>query len=304
VRRFIINLFTAAAVCGFLVCVWALTSGSFHDVERVVRDPALARELGFWPIWVILAWATLLVIHLGIVLATLPRSLASERARQRRQRAARAAARAGTEVMERSVQAAHALAGRREQTRQATPERHWVTVMFVDVVDSTRLAETLGDDEWSQVLARYRSLVRTECAARGGDEVGTQGDGFLVRFPGPADAVLAGVDVQREIDGIATDAFDFRVRVGVHAGEAVEDEGDLVGRVINLAARVTAEALPGEILVTEPVADYVGGRLRLEDRGLRPLRGVAQPRHLLAVVWGDAPDTPYAPPGRAEHGRT
>jgi len=65
----------------------------------------------------------------------------------------------------------------------------------------------------------------------------------------------------------------------------VADDGDLIGRVVNLAARVTGEAEPGEILVTEPVADYVGGELRLRDRGLRELRGVAQPRHVLAVVW-------------------
>jgi len=63
---------------------------------------------------------------------------------------------------------------------------------------------------------------------------------------------------------------------------------DLIGRVVNLAARVTGEAEPGEILVTELVADYVGGRLQLEDRGLRDLRGVPQPRHLLAVDWSDS----------------
>jgi class 3 adenylate cyclase len=56
-----------------------------------------------------------------------------------------------------------------------------------------------------------------------------------------------------------------------------------VGRVVNLAARVTAEAEAGEILVTEPVADELGDHLIVEDRGLRPLKGIDRPRHLLAV---------------------
>jgi adenylate cyclase len=160
--------------------------------------------------------------------------------------------------------------------------------MFTDIANSTGLAETLGDEEWTRVLARYRGLVRAAFLTRGGEEVGTQGDGFLGKFPSPAEAVLCGVDIQREVSDVQKQAdFDLRVRIGIHAGEAVEDDGDLIGRVVNLASRVTSEARPGEILVTEPVADYLGGRLRFQDRGLRPLRGVAQPRHLLAVVWDD-----------------
>ena len=81
----------------------------------------------------------------------------------------------------------------------------------------------------------------------------------------------------------------------------MEDDGDLVGRVVNVAARVTAETNPGEILVTEPVADYLGGQLRFEDRGLRELRGLTQPRHLLAVRWDeDAPVSPPSPPSPHE----
>jgi class 3 adenylate cyclase len=136
--------------------------------------------------------------------------------------------------------------------------------------------------------------VRAAFATRGGEEVGTQGDGFLAQFPSPADAVLCAVDIQREVRDVAAAGLGLRLRIGVHAGEAVHDDGDLIGRVVNLAARVTGEAEPGEILVTEPVADYVGGRLHLEDRGLRDLRGVPQPRHLLAVDWSDS-DQPAAP---------
>jgi class 3 adenylate cyclase len=287
--RFIVHLFTYVAVCGFLVCVWALTQGSFDDLSEIARDPGRARQLDFWPIWVILGWGVAIVIHLGVVISRIPRFLGSHRARRRaaaqRREAARAVAHVGEEVMQRSAAALRSIRPRRA-SRPEPPTRRWVSVMFTDIVDSTRLAETLGDQEWSEVLGRYRGLVRAAFTARGGNEVGTQGDGFLARFPSPAEAVLCAVDIQREVEHVPeTTDFDFKVRIGVHAGEAVEDQGDLVGRVVNLASRVTGAAGPGEILVTEPVADYLGGRLQLEDRGLRELRGVEQPRHLLAVRW-------------------
>lgn len=155
--------------------------------------------------------------------------------------------------------------------------------MFTDLAESTRLNETLGDEEWSRILQDHRTLVRRALTARAGTEVGTQGDGFLARFPTPADAVLCAVDIQRDLREVGEAAL--RIRIGINAGEAVEDDGDLVGRVVNLAARVAAEARPGEILVTEPVAEYLGTRLDFEDRGVRVLKGVSQPRHLLAVVW-------------------
>ena len=278
-------------MCGLLTAIWALTQGSFDDVSRIVNDPKLAIDLDFWPVWPILCWGALVVFHFGAMLSV---GLFGGRARRRRRRMARHAAVAATELTRRARDAHE----RRHQSRQEGerppgPTRRWVTVMFTDVAESTRLNEALGDDEWSRLLSRHRDFVRNAFAARGGEVVGTQGDGFLGRFSTPAEAVLCAVDIQRELDGVRRAAdLPIQVRIGIHAGEAVEEDGDLVGRVVNLAARVTGEAGPGEILVTEPVADYLGGRLGFEDRGLRPLRGVAQPRHLLAVRWGDetAPD--------------
>jgi adenylate cyclase len=290
---FVIHLFAYVAVCGFVVAAWALTAGSFEQVGRIARDPSLASTLDFWPIWVILGWGVALVIHLGVVLSAIPRHLTGERARKRRRKAAKAAARAGSDIVEHSVAAVRGLAEKRRRGRPAgaagSPARRWVTVMFTDIADSTTLNEKVGDEEWSRLLARYRELVRAALVARGGKEVGTQGDGFLARFPDPAEAVRCSVDVQRRIrEAYERAHLDLRVRIGIHAGEVVEDDGDVVGQVVNLAARVTGAASPSEILVTEPVADYLGGRLQLEDRGLRALRGVSQPRHLLAVCWDRA----------------
>jgi len=254
-------------------------------------------------VWVILACATVLVIHLGVVLAV---GLFGGKARRRRRAMAREARRAAHEMHR---QAHAAKAARREQraqrvsatapaapTKPSGPERKWVTVMFTDIANSTGLTEDLGDDEWSRILSSHRELVRNLFVAHSGEVVGTQGDGCLGRFPTPAEAVLCAVEVQKEIAQTREDThFPIQVRIGIHAGEAVEDDGDLVGRVVNVAARVTAETKPGEILVTEPVADYLGGQLRFEDRGLKELRGLTQPRHVLAVRWDDQPSATPPP---------
>lgn len=285
-----IHLFAYIAVCGLLTGIWFFTEGSVSELQALINDPTRARELNFWPIWFWMGWAALLVIHVGTALSI---GLFSRgRVKQRRRRALKAAQK-GLEVTRQAMDAAREARAAREERKAAAaaviaqqgPERRWVTVMFADIANSTALAEAMGDEEWHAVIALYRELVRQASLARAGTEVGTQGDGLLVRFPTPAEAVLCAVDVQRRIG--EADLGELRVRIGIHAGEAVEDEGDLIGRVINLASRVMSEADPGEILVTEPVADYVGGRLSLEDRGLRSLRGVPQPRHLLAVRWAD-----------------
>lgn len=285
-QRFVIHLFIWVAVCGFLVATWALTTGSFAELSDLAENPTLARKLGFWPIWVLLAGAAALVVHLGFVLAG---AFSGRSRRRRRQRDLERAKRAGTQVGDALADMLRSLAARQRERKRPThgPVKRWVAVMFSDIVDSTRLAEEVGDEEWTGVVGRYREFVRAAFATRGGEEVGTQGDGFLAQFPSPADAVLCAIDIQRDIEDVAAAGLGLQLRIGVHAGEAVHDDGDLIGRVVNLAARVTSEADPGEILVTEPVADYVGGRLQLQDRGLRELRGVPQPRHLLAVVWSD-----------------
>ncbi len=302
------HIVTYAAVNAFLIAIWVLVGGgSTEKLQAVVQDPTTAVGMNFWPVWPILAWGLFLVIHAG---TTISNGLFGRGARRRRRRLGQQAA-AASRDMARGVTTAIDRAQQRRAEREArrdgghapvrpappsapataapgpvSPARKWVTVMFCDIADSTKLNEDLGDDEYHGVLRRVRNIVRSALRARGGEEVGTQGDGTLARFSSPADAVLCAVDIQENLKaGRATGSTIPDVRIGVHAGEAVEDEGDLVGRVINLASRVTSEAEPGEILITEPVADQLVGRLELEDKGLRPLKGMAQPRHLLAVRW-------------------
>jgi class 3 adenylate cyclase len=272
-----INLFAAVAGITLVTAAWVLSGqGTVDDINQILKDPAIASDKGFWPAWVILGWTSLLIAHLGIVL-----SVGTFGRKARRRRAA---------LAQQAVQVASQLSTRagRTEPRPAGPTRQWVAVMFTDVVDSTTLTETLGDEEWTRVLSRHREFVRSCFNGRGGQEVGTQGDGCLARFSSPADAVACAVDIQRQLKEVSEDAggFPLQVRIGVHAGDAVDDgQGDIIGRVVNLAARVTNEAEPGQILVTEPVADHVDKDTKLEDCGLVMLRGVAQPRHLLAVSW-------------------
>lgn len=293
VARLLTHIIWYAAVNAFLVAVWVLTSGSVTELQALSKDPTTAVSAGFWPVWPFLAWGLAVLIHLGVAV---PNALLGSRAVRRRRRMARDAARAGKEIVREVGSAIDRAKERRSRPeppeppkRPSTPERRWVTVLFSDISDSTKLNEELGDVEWHRVLARVRSIVRGALASRGGTEVGTQGDGTLARFASPADAVLCAIDIQSALAAAgASGEFIPGMRIGVHAGDAVEEEGDLVGRVINLASRVTDEASPGEILVTEPVADQLVGKLELEDRGLRPLKGLAQPRHLLAVRWTGA----------------
>jgi class 3 adenylate cyclase len=283
---FMIDLFAYAAVNGFLTAVWVLDgSGSWGDVQHIAQHPDTALTMHFWPVWPILAWAVVLVIHFGVVFSVL--TLGGQARRHRRELAKQAAA-AAIQLTKKSAE--HMAAKHRPAVAApAGPRRRWVAVMFTDVADSTGLNESLGDEEWARVLGRHREFIRASFESCGGDVVGTQGDGFLGRFASPAEAVQCAAEIQRELHQVEDAAgFPLRVRIGVHAGEAMEDDGDLIGKVVNLAARVTSAAHPGEILVTEPVADALNGTFALEDRGLEELRGVPQPRHVLAVRW--APD--------------
>lgn len=263
-----VHVVTYVAVNGLLVAIWVLTTGSFEELRAIVEHPADELDASFWPIFPILAWGTAVVIHAGAVVANAPR-----RARKALRRTARPLPVPPTPPV----------------VHDAAPRRRWIVVMFTDICDSTAHNERLGDEAWHGLLARYRDVVRTALAARAGTEVTTAGDGFLIRFDSPSDAVLCGVDIQRALAaGRTVDPEVPHARIGLHAGEVVEDGSDVLGHVVNLASRVSSAAREDEILVTEPVADQLVGSLRLEDRGLQPLKGVTQHRHLLAVRWSDA----------------
>jgi class 3 adenylate cyclase len=150
------------------------------------------------------------------------------------------------------------------------PDRVLATVMFTDIVGSTDRAAEVGDREWHRLLDRHHALVRSELDHWRGMEVKTVGDGFLATFDGPARAVGCAEAIVVAVRELGLD-----LRAGVHTGECERADGDVSGIAVHIAARVTAMAGPGEVLVSSTVRDLVvGSNLRFADRGAHPLRGV------------------------------
>ena len=168
----------------------------------------------------------------------------------------------------------------------ASGVRSSVVVMFADIVDSTRLTAVIGDEDWTRVRGRCRELLQACYSAHAGAEVSTHGDGFLARFTSAGGAVRCAIEIQRRLqDERRQIGFAPTLRIGANCGEAMDEDGDLLGAVVNLAARVMADAQPGEIMITEAIADRLDDRFVVEDRGLRLLKGMSRPTHLLSVTW-------------------
>ena len=159
-------------------------------------------------------------------------------------------------------------------------DRVLATVLFTDIVASTRKAAELGDRRWSELLAEQRAVVRRQLAVFRGVERDTAGDGFMATFDGPARAIrCAGAIVE------AVKPLGIEVRAGIHTGECelLADDG-LAGIAVHLAARICSEAAPGEVFVSSTVRDLVAGSgVQFQDLGLHELKGVPEPWRLLRL---------------------
>jgi class 3 adenylate cyclase len=164
----------------------------------------------------------------------------------------------------------------------AEPDRVLATILFTDIVGSTRLAAEHGDRAWRELLERHHALVRSELAHFRGREVDTAGDGFLAVFDGPGRAVRCASAAVRSVQSLGIE-----IRAGVHTGE-VEVAGDGIrGIAVHIGARVSAFASASEVLVSSTVRDLVAGSgLQFEDRGSRELKGVRDPWRVLALIGG------------------
>jgi class 3 adenylate cyclase/dienelactone hydrolase len=154
------------------------------------------------------------------------------------------------------------------------------TVLFTDIVDSTKRAADLGDRQWRALLDRHDESVREQIGRFRGREVKNLGDGFMATFDGPARAVRCAVAISESLRplGIA-------VRSGLHTGEIEMNRGDIAGIAVHIAARVVAEAEPGETVVSSTVRDLVAGSgLRFENRGIHALKGVPEEVHLYRAL--------------------
>jgi class 3 adenylate cyclase len=152
------------------------------------------------------------------------------------------------------------------------PERVLVTVLFTDIVDSTRRSAELGNAAWRDLLERHHAVVRSRLGQFDGEEIDTAGDGFFAVFDGPRRAIecaRALVDDMRSLG--------LEIRAGLHTGECELMGKTPSGIAVPIGARVAAEAQPGEVLVSSTVKDLVAGsEITFEDRGVRELKGVGE----------------------------
>ncbi len=159
-------------------------------------------------------------------------------------------------------------------------DRVLATVLFTDLVGSTERAVELGDRRWRMLLEDHHSLVRRELTRWRGAEVDTAGDGFLATFDGPARAIRCARSIRDALEELGLE-----MRAGLHTGE-VERVGERVtGIAVHTGARVSAQAGPGEVLVSQTVRDLVAGSgIEFEERGEHELKGVPGRWRLYAVL--------------------
>ncbi len=166
------------------------------------------------------------------------------------------------------------------------------TVLFTDVEGSTALTQRLGDARARELLREHERMVREALKSHGGSEVKTMGDGFMASFTSATGALECAIAMQRAFaEHNESAAEPIKVRVGLNAGEPIAEEdpdgrSDLHGTVVNLAARIAAQAGGGEILTSDTVRGLVAGKQFLfADRGETALRGFEDPVRLYEVGW-------------------
>jgi pimeloyl-ACP methyl ester carboxylesterase len=166
-------------------------------------------------------------------------------------------------------------------------DRVLATVLFTDIVDSTRTAAELGDRRWREMLEQHQRDVRDALGRFNGREVKSTGDGFLATFDGPARAIHCAHAIVQ-----SSEALGICIRAGLHTGECEVMGDDIGGIAVHIAARVSAHAGPRELLVSRTVKDLVAGSgVEFTDRGAHALKGVPDTWQLYAV----APDLTPSP---------
>jgi class 3 adenylate cyclase len=163
------------------------------------------------------------------------------------------------------------------------------TVLFTDLVGHTEMMRRLGDVRGRDVLREHERIVRGEIAKHDGTEIKSDGDGFMISFGSVASAMECAVSIQRAAARRNEGADEpILLRMGMNAGEPIEDAGDLFGESVILAARIGAQADSGEILVPETVRHLLAGKgFTFADRGTFVPKGFDDEVRLFEVRWRD-----------------
>jgi class 3 adenylate cyclase len=165
------------------------------------------------------------------------------------------------------------------------------TILFTDIVESTTLTQTLGDEAALALFDVHNTVVRNALTDQGGREVKHTGDGIMASFVSAAAAVKCAAQIQRDLAKHADNQRrdrPLKVRIGAAAGEPVEQHHDLFGCTVQLAARLCSHASPEQILVSNVIAELCLGKgFSFQDVGEVALKGFDRPVRAHAVVWAD-----------------
>src|SRR6201996_5133319 len=181
----------------------------------------------------------------------------------------------------------------RPDLARVTPDGR-VVILFSDIEESTALNERIGDRAWVKLISSHDKLVSGLVKRRSGHVVKSQGDGFMIAFARAQEAVHCAIDLQHALrkDAKRKRHEEIRVRIGIHMGRSVRRGDDLFGRNVAMAARVAAEAVGGQVLVSQPVRDTLrdcDGITFDEGRDVA-LKGFSGNYRLFAVQTGPEPD--------------
>ena len=149
------------------------------------------------------------------------------------------------------------------------PARSRLTLLFTDIVESTQAIVDLGDEQWRDVLSRYRAMVRRELARSRGREVNTAGDAFFAVFGQPLNGVQCALAMRDEVRKLG-----LRVRTGLHYGEVETRGEDVTGLAVHAAARVMGTAGEDQVVISAELAEALGDAVPIHDAGRQALRGV------------------------------
>lgn len=176
-----------------------------------------------------------------------------------------------------------------------------VTIVFSDIESSSAIAERLGDRQWFELLEAHNLIIRSRLREFGGQEVKNQGDGFMLTFASARRAVLFAVACQRDIAEHArrNPRLAFRIRIGLHTGEAMTADGDLFGKHVVIASRIADAAEGGQVLASTLVREIVssGGDVAFGESRVLTLKGLSGTYEAYEIPWRQPED---GPEGRTE----